>query len=230
MFGVSPGMAAILNFQAGLDHPVVARTATGSLNRSFTLPIELSGVSMTINGAACGLKAVSRHRIEFIVPPGLISDLTGTTYPLVINNNGVLMKSIVTIVPTRPDIFNTEGLLGPGGRTKLFNVTNSVHTTEPFVVRTIKRKGNKLVPSVLRVYVTGVGNLSSGSITVRIRDSIITPRTDPVIVAPGVYTFDFELPAALAHAGDQPVVISVNGGTVVFRSRLDDTTSRVFIL
>ena len=69
------------------------------------------------------------------------------------------MRTNVTIVPARPDIFNTTGMVGPGGRAKLFNVTNSRHTTEPFTVRTILRKGNRLVPSVLRIYVTGVANL-----------------------------------------------------------------------
>lgn len=230
VLGISPGMLAILNYQAGIDHPLAARTAVGSIDRSFSLPIELSGLSMSINGAACGLKAVSRHRIEFVVPPGLLPALAGTNYPLVINNNGVLLKSTVTLVPARPDIFNTEGLLAPGGRAKLFNVVNRVHTTEPFTVRTIKRKGNKFVPTILRVYVTGVANLGSGSISVRIGSSTMPATTDPVIVAPGIYTFDFALPSGLAHAGDQPVVITVNGGTVVFASRLDDTTSRVFIL
>lgn len=230
VLGVSPGMLAILDYQAGIDRPLIARTAVGSINRSFNLPIELSGLTMSINGAACGLKAVSRHRIEFVVPQGLVSDLTGTTYPLVINNNGVLLKSNVTIVPTRPDIFNLAGTVSTGGRTKLFNVVNPVHKTEPFTVRTIKRKGNRFVPTVLRVYVTGMANLSAASITVRIGSTTMPATTNPVIVAPGVYTFDFALPSGLNHAGDQPVVISVNGGTVVFSSRLDDTTSRVFIL
>src|SRR5204862_8174351 len=58
VFGLSPGMAATLFYQAGFDRSVVARTAVGSLMRSFTLPIELSGISVTINGAACGLKSV----------------------------------------------------------------------------------------------------------------------------------------------------------------------------
>lgn len=232
VLGVSPGMSAILNYQAGIDNAVVARTAVGSINRSFMLPIELSGVTMSINGAACGLKSVGRHRIEFVVPPGLAPRVTGTNYPLVINNNGVVMKTIVTIVPARPDIFNVEGLLGPGGRAQLFNVTNRVYTTEPFAVRTIMRKGNKLVPSVLRITVTGVANLGAGAVTVRIGGSNPIPSTTaPLLVAPGVYTFDFALPATLAHAGDQPVVLSVSGGgTISFTSRLDDTTSRVFIL
>ena len=82
VFGLSPGMAATLFYQAGFDRSVVARTAVGSLMRSFTLPIELSGISMTINGAACGLKSVSRHRIEFVVPPGLASSSAGTNYSL----------------------------------------------------------------------------------------------------------------------------------------------------
>jgi uncharacterized protein (TIGR03437 family) len=208
----------------------VARTAVGSIDRQFDLPIELSGLSLSINGAACGIKAVSRHRIEFVVPIALTSVLTGTNYPLVINNNGVLLKSTITVVPARPDIFNTEVAVGPGGRAKLFNVTNSVHTTEPFVVKTIMRKGNKLVPSVLQITVTGVANLPSNSISVRIGSTVIPAVSNPVIVAPGVYTFNFALPVTLQHAGDQPVVVSVNGGTVVFSSRLDDTTSRTFIL
>jgi len=223
-------MLAILNYQAGIDHGIVARTAAGSINRSFSLPIELSGLTLSINGAACGLKSVSQHRIEFVVPPGLAGALTGTNYPLVINNNGIEMRSTVTIVPARPDIFNMEGSVGPGGRAKLFNVTNSVHTTEPFAVRTIMRKGNKLVPSVLRVYVTGLFNVPAAVITVRIGSVTMPATTGPIAVEPGVVTFDFALPSSLAHAGDQPVVISVNGGTVMFMSRLDDTTSRVFIL
>jgi uncharacterized protein (TIGR03437 family) len=223
-------MIAILNYQPGIDRALVARVATGSIQRSFNLPIELSGLTMTINGAACGLKAVSRHRIEFVVPNGLTGALTGTNYPLVINNNGILMKTSVTIVPARPDIFNKAGTLSSGGRARLFNVTNRVHTTEPFAVKTIKVKGGTLVPTVLRIYLTGVANLDSGPITVRIRDTTIRASTAPVIVEPGVYYFDFALPAGLARAGDQPVVVSVNGGTIVYNSRLDDTTSFVFIL
>jgi hypothetical protein len=139
----------------------------------------------------------------------------------------------VTIVPAQPDIFNVEGFMGPGGRAKVFNVTNTVHTTEPFVVRTILRKGNRLVPSVLRVYLTGLANLSSAGITVRIRDSIITGtsiRSFPTLVEPGVYTLDFQLPPGLNGAGDQPIIVSITGSGVTFSSRLDDTAARIFIL
>jgi len=230
VLGVSPGMNVILDYQAGIERPLIARRAVGSIQRAFQLPIELSGLTMTINGAACGLRSVSRHRIEFVVPQGLNSSPLGTVYPLVINNNGLIMKTNVTIVPARPDIYNIAMTISPGGRAKLFNVTNSRHTTEPFTVRTIRRKGNRLVPTVLRIYVTGVGNFSAASIRVRIRDVTITPSTNPVFVEPGVTTFDFALPATLNGAGDQPVVVTVIIGNVTLTSRLDDTTSRVFIL
>jgi hypothetical protein len=68
--GVSPGMLAILNYTSGINEPVVARTAVGSLQRRFTLPIELSGVTLTVNGAAAGLQSVSQRQIVFVVPPG----------------------------------------------------------------------------------------------------------------------------------------------------------------
>lgn len=233
VFGLSPGMSATLYYQAGFDRTVIARTAIGSLKRSFTLPIELSGISVTINGVACGLRSVSRHRIEFVVPPALGSVTAGTPYPLVVNNKGTQLKMTVTIVPVQPDIYNTAGFIGPGGRAKIFNVTNTVHTTEPFAVRTILRHGNRLVPSVLRVYLTGVAGLPAASINVRIRDSVITGaaiRSDAVLVEPGVYTIDFELPAALSGAGDQPIIVFVTINGVTFSSRLDDTAARLFIL
>lgn len=233
VLGISPGMLAILDYQSGGDHPIVARTAVGSINRQFSLPIELSGLTMTINGAACGLKSVGSRHIEFVVPPAIASATAGTTYPLVINNNGRQMKTSVTIVPTRPDIFTKSGDVGPFGRTKIFNVTNTVHTGEPFVIRTIMRRGNHLVPSRMRLYLTGVGSLQAAGVTIRIRDVIISNTlvlTDAVLAEPGVYTIDFTLPSTLEHAGDVPIIMSVDIGGVVFSSRLDDTSTKLFVL
>lgn len=238
VLGMAPGMLANIDFQARLDPPVVPQTAVGSISRQFDLPIELSGVTVSINGAACGLKSVSPQRIVFVVPVGfaaLVSEATGKSYPITITNNGVAMKNTVTIVPARPDIFNRAGTIAPGGRTKLFNVTNAVFTTEPFTVRTIRRRGNRFVPTVLRIYVTGVNDILQPSrIKVRIRDRIMTATGPPTLVEPGVYTFDFQLDSQLAGAGDNlPVVVFVEeppGSSTGFFSRLDDTTSYVWIL
>ncbi len=233
VLGISHGMLAVVDFEGTGTTPITPRTAVGSLERNPTLPIELSGVSMTINGAACGLKSVGGRRIEFVAPPAIGSVVTGTVYPMVIHNNGTVMKSFVTLVPSRPDIFAKDNFVGPGGRTKAFNVTNTVQTTEPFVVRTVKRKGGVFVPSVIRIFLTGVQNVPSTIVTVRIRDSIIALnniKSDAILVAPGVYTIDFELPPGLVGVGDQPIVVTVNVDGVSFSSRLDDTSTRLFIL
>lgn len=191
---------------------------------------------MTINGAACGLKSVSRHEIVFVVPPALASVVTGTVYPVVINNNGTVFKGNLTIVPTRPDIFTDLPVPAPGGRALALNVVNTVHTSEPFTVTTIQIRGGRRVPTVLRLRVTGMANIdfaNRGLISVRIGGVTIPGtlvRTASVLVEPGVYTFDFELPGALNMAGDQPVIVMVNVGGTIFSSRLDDTAPRLFIL
>ena len=212
---------------------MVARIATGSLRRRFNLPIELSGLTMTINGVACGLKSVGQRRIEFVLPPALTSRTAGNILPLVINNNGVVMRGWVTLVPGRPDIFRSDLLVATGGRAKLFNVTNTVFRTEPFTVRTIKRKGNMLVPTVLRVYLTGVESVSPAVMSVRIGDVVISAsgiRTGGTLVDPGIYIVDFELPPTLNGAGDKPIIFTVFVEGVSFSSRLDDTSTRVSIL
>ena len=226
-------MLVRLNYTSATDPIIVSRTGVGSLNRSFNLPIEMSGVTVGINGVACGLKAVSQQQIDLVVPPALSNTEVGSIYPLVINNNGTVIKGFVTIIPTRPDIFNTAMLVAPLGRAKLFNVVNTVHTTEPFAVKTIRRKGNVLVPTVLRIYVTGMNAVPTANISVRIGSITMSGtaiKSDSIIVEPGVDTFDFELPETLFNAGDQAIVVTVTVGSTTFSSRLDDTTSRVSIL
>jgi hypothetical protein len=235
--GVSPGMLAILDYDSGLSVPTVARTATGSIERRFTLPIELSGISMSINGAAVGLKTVSRRQIVFVVPPGLTASDAGTSYPVVINNNGTVFKGTIVVVPARPDLFTRPQVLGGGGRVNAFNVTNRVFTTEPFTITTFRLRGSRRVPSVIRLYLTGVNNIfptriNGAQISVRIGDITINGvlNSTPTLVEPGVYTVDFQLPPTLAGAGDRPIVVTVTVNGITYISRLDDTAPRISIL
>jgi uncharacterized protein (TIGR03437 family) len=186
---------------------------------------------MTVNGYAVGMKAVDNNRITFVVPPGLSSALTGTSYPVVINNQGTQIKGFITIVPARPDIFSSN--FGPGGRAQATNVTNRVHTTEPFTVRTIRIKGGTRVPTEIRLRVTGLQGVPASAISIRIGNTTITGvqvLTGGVLVEPGVYTIDFQLPQSLSGAGDQPIVVTATSGTTTFTSRLDDTAPRIRIL
>lgn len=237
VLGLSPGMLAVVNVTPRNVQPIVTRTGVGSLSRSFTLPIELSGVTVTINGAACGLKSVTRlvnrYEIFFVVPPGLTASVTGTTYPLVVNVRGAISRSDITIVPARPDLFSDLPSPGPGGRALITNVTNRVHTTEPFTATTIRIRGGARVPTVLRVRLTGVQNLSASNFTIRIGSFIIFGNrvlSGGVLVEPGVYTVDFLLPPLIDGAGDQPIVIEASNGSIGYTSRLDDTAPRLRIL
>ena len=173
VFGISPGMLAILDFDSSTVGPITARTATGSIARTFNLPMELSGVTLSINGLACGLKSVGGHRITFVAPPFISSSTSGTIYPIVITQGGAILKTFVTIVPSRPDIFNSTMTVAPLGRAKVFNATNTVLTREPFVIRTIKRKGSTLTATRLRLYLTGIQNVSASVVSIRIGSIVI---------------------------------------------------------
>jgi len=229
VLGMSPGMLATLEYTA-TDTPITARTAVGDLTRSPMLPPELSGVTLTINGAACLLKSVSGRHVDFMVPEGLTFAADGSkSYPFVLINNGVVMRGTMVIVPSRPDIFRLDNVAAPGGRTKAFNITSFVHTQEPFTVRTVKIKGGVFVPSVIRVYVTGVDVVAASAITVRFKDQTLT-ASNVVEIEPGVWGVDVTLTPAMEGQGESPVVVTVTIGTATFVSRLDDTTSFVRIL
>jgi uncharacterized protein (TIGR03437 family) len=234
--GVSPGMLVIMTYDSASLPRATPRIAVGSLARSFTLPIELSGVTVTINGVAAGLKQIGSREITLVVPPGLSAANEGTVYPVVINNNGFVQKGDITVVAARPDIFTAPAVSIPtfpfnGIRTRIFNVTNTVPIREPFTATTFKYRGSKRVPTVLRLYLTGVNNVNAGSFTIRIGSTTITSVLSAAVLRePGVYSVDFALPATINGTGDQPIVVSVSTGGVVYNSRLDDTTSFVYIL
>lgn len=233
--GVAPGMLAAVNF-TGSNPPVFAQTAVGSLSRRFTLPIQLSGVTMTINGAACGLKSVSQNQIVFVVPPGLSPGTSNaTSYPVVIINQGDVIKGSITIVPARPDVFTFSPAPAPGGRARLGDVNNALRA-EPFPVITTRCRICKKLgpqPTVLRLFLTGVNNISSANISIRIGTRDITGaaiKNSPVLVEPGVYTIDFTVPVELRGATDVPVVVTVTINGVAYQSRLDDTAPRTSFL
>ena len=94
--------------------------------------------------------------------------------------------------------FKQPTVSGPGGRALVTNVTNRVHTTEPFTARTIRIRGGVFTSTVLRVRVTGVQDAGAGNIFIRIGGvpAISGSRivSGGVLVEPGVYTIDFLLP------------------------------------
>ncbi len=233
VLGISPGMLAILNYSPAINTPTVQRTAVGMGDRVFELPLELSGVSMTINGLACGMKAVNSHQITFVAPKFLSSAIEGTSYPVVVNNQGTVLRGTITVVPTRPDVFNIQMTPQSGGRAFAKNVTNRVATGEPFTVTTVKYRGGQRVPTVLRLRVTGIANTTAPVISIRMGSVTVTGArvlTGGILVEPGVYTVDFTVPPELNNAGDVPIIVIVNANGTLFTSRLDDTAPKLNFL
>lgn len=243
--GVAPGMLVRLSYSATDEQIVTPRTAIGSLARSFSLPIELSGVTLTINGAAVGLQSVSRRQIVFVVPPGLIAvNNAPTVYPVVINNNGTVSRGSITIVPARPDIFTLPASTAPVGnpprpgiginRARLFDVTNTVARTEPFNITTRRIRGGVRVPTVFRLFLTGLDPRTATGVTISFGSLLVNVPTvsasNLVLREPGVYSIDFTLPAAYLNAGDVPIIVSTTINGVTYTSRLDDTAPRTRIL
>jgi uncharacterized protein (TIGR03437 family) len=194
----------------------VSNNSASYAKRSPALPIELNGVSMSINGAACGLYSVSTSpaQISFVVPIGLVPNSGTDSYPVVINNNGTVIRGRVAIVAAQPDIFTDSN--GPGGRAVVCNITNPsipMCVIEPFNVMTPDASGTP-VPTVLEVHVTGVRGTAAAvsSVSVTIGTTVIVPSNVILLDQPGFEEIDLTLPSAV-DLGDLPIVIMVGTPT-----------------
>jgi uncharacterized protein (TIGR03437 family) len=243
--GLAPGMLGIARSTLTLAPATVEVPANTAheFQRRPPLPVELSGVSVTVAGAASGLYFVSPDRINFVVPTGLASSTTAA--PVVINNNGALIRTLLLLNFAQPDIFTTTN--GAGGRAAALNVTNNCisPTGEPFAVTTSRPTGGvctatqmETVATKLLFMVTGVrGVTSPATVTVRIGTTDIVgtadPNTSPIAIGssntPGFDQITVTLPASLAGAGDVPVIITVASTAGTFTSRPAETAPRITI-
>jgi uncharacterized protein (TIGR03437 family) len=199
-----------------------------SIRRSPSLPIELNGISLSVNNAAAGLYSVNTRQIVFVVPPGLSAQLAGTTYPVVINIRGNLLRGSLIVVPTQPDISSSTN--GPLGRAQVFNAFTGL--SEPFTVITVRPRRPR-TPTVLRIIVPGVLGAPASTISVKIGSTILSGsaiRSAGVATdMPGFQQIDVQLPADLAGAGDVPIIVTITVGGQTFSSRVEDTAPHISI-
>lgn len=226
--GLAPGMLGIVRSATALAPSAQDACAGGGLTcqdetrRRPALPSELNGVSLSINGTAAGLRFVSATEITFVVPIALAATTGTTTYPVVINNNGVATRGTIQILPAQPDIFTSTNDAG-GRAAVLTGGSTGAGLAEPFTV-----------PAVLTIMLTGVRGVTSSQITVRIGTTDLTGAailTDalPVPNMFGFYQVDVQAPASLAGAGDVPVIVTVVKDGVTTVSRPADTAPRIRI-
>jgi uncharacterized protein (TIGR03437 family) len=215
--GLAAGEVAILNSSAPL-----APTSATTLNRSESrfapsLPVELNGVSLAINGAAAGLYSVDSTAIKFVVPPGLVPNTGTATYPLVINIRDTptinrVIRGTVVIVTAQPDVETTSN--GPNGRAVICNVTvaTSGCIIEPFNVTTPDASGSP-VPTKLEVHLTGVRGVAASSINVVIGTTSIVASQNVVADLPGFDQVIITLPSTVDRGDNLPVVVTVGTAT-----------------
>jgi len=191
------------------------------------LPIELNGVSVSINGAAAGLYFVGNasKEIDFVVPIGLSAGVA----TFVINNNGTVLRGTLNIVIAQPDIFSTTH--AAGGRAIICNVTNTAVSgcvMEPFSVTSADSTGTQ-VPTVLEIHLTGVRGAIPSEVSVTLGTTAITAssvRNNVNMFGEDLITI--ALPASLAGSGDVPVVVTLTrSGT--FMSRGTTTAPQIKI-
>ena len=211
---------------ANSDPPQV--TSAPETGRSPILPVELAGVSVSINGAAAGLYFVGNtaKQIDFVMPPGLAPGL-GT---VVVNNNGTVFRGFVQIVASQPDIFTSTH--DAGGRAVVCNVTDTSVggcVMEPFKVMSLDVTGAS-VATVLEVHLTGVRGVIPGEVKITIGTTDIIPTS--VRRNTNNYGYDiitFTLPSTLVP-GDYPIIVTVTRGTSTFSSRAAATAPHIEII
>jgi uncharacterized protein (TIGR03437 family) len=246
--GLAPGMLGITRSTLTLApaQREVDKNNAHETKRRPPLPIELNGVSVSVSGSAAGLFFVAPNQINFVVPVGLSSSTTAQ--PVVIFNNGALIRTSLVLNPTQPDIFTSTN--GPGGRAAVLNVTNPCIAPpgEPFMVMTMRPVGSgsgdctspntETVPTRLLIMLTGVRNATSAQVTVRIGTTDIVGTADTTTgpiksvgasLTPGFDQIIVELPASLAGAGDVPIIVTVTTSAGSFSSRPADTAPHITI-
>lgn len=203
-----------------------------TLERALPTPLQLNGVSVTVDRVLAGITQVFSGQVNFIVPKGLSPGIK----EVIINNNGIVIRSSLQIVESsQPDVI-TRYFDEPStydikshGRAKVLNITNPNNPHfEPFRVVTETPSGPQ--PTKLRLFLTGVEDVLSSSVTIKIGSVTISQSnilTNAVATDyPGVFTFDFDLPSSLDGAGNVPVEVTVGGAG----SRPAITAARVNII
>ncbi|MFN2515207.1 MAG: hypothetical protein ABR556_03240 [Pyrinomonadaceae bacterium] len=229
--GLAQGELSIVRSTVALG-PSPDKSTGGSPSEtahSPILPIELNGVSVSVNGAAAGLYFVgdsASEGINFVVPIGVPAGVA----TVVVNNNGTVFRGFVQIVASQPDIFTSTN--AAGGIAMVCNVTNTAASgciTGPFKVMSADSTGT-LVPTVLEIWLTGVRGVIASEAKVTIGTTDITPTS--VRRNTGFFGNDLitiTLPSTLTP-GDYPLIVTVTKGGGTFSSREATTAPRITII
>ena len=196
-------------------------TVASEIKRSPALPVELNGVSLSVNGAAAGLYFVGADpkQINFVVPPGVPTGLRTVAVNILDSgaNTDTLIRGLVQIVVGQPDIFTST--MDAGGRAGARDA--NTQAPEPFDVT-----------QRIELVVTGVRFAAPAEITITVGTTPV-PTASVISVQPnrkmaGFDSIIFDLPSSLAGAGDVPIQVQFQRGIITV-SRPADTAPHITI-
>jgi uncharacterized protein (TIGR03437 family) len=240
--GLAPGELSVVKSTVGLATSDKNGDGGSETARSPILPVELNGVSVSVNGAAAGLYFVGdtpAEGISFVMPVGLGGGVATVVINDQRNNNGTVFRGFVQVVASQPDIFTSTN--GPGGIARVCNVTNPVLSSSgcimgPFQVTTDDGTGTQ-VPTKLEIWVTGVRLALATETKVSFVDGTTTTDITPTSVLPNTNKFGFDLinitlPASLAGTApiDYKLIVTVTRSGSPFTSRPVATAPQVTII
>jgi hypothetical protein len=236
--GLAPGEWSVTRSTAPLANSDQTAGGGPENERSPILPVELNGVSVSVNGAAAGLYFVGgtpAGGIQFVVPVGVSTGVAS----VVINNRGTVFRGFVQIVPSQPDLVTSTH--DAGGLAYACNITNTATAgmgciMGPFKVTSPDKDGN-LGPTVLELHLTGARFALASETKVSFINGTTTTDITPTSVRPNLNMFGEDqiiivLPATLAGMApiDYKIVVTVTKGGSAFTSRPEATAPQITII
>jgi uncharacterized protein (TIGR03437 family) len=179
------------------------------------LPVQIDGVSVTVNGKPAYLYGISPTQVNILTPPDAISGQV----PIQLTNSGAVSPTFMAQAQAEsPSFYVING--GPYVLATHADFSLIGPTTLYPGVSTPAQPGETIV-----VYATGFGPTSTPVVSGAISQSGTLPTLPAVtiggapatvifagLVAPGQFQFNMVVPSSLAD-GDQPVIATYNGLT-----------------
>jgi uncharacterized protein (TIGR03437 family) len=179
------------------------------------LPVQIDGVSVTVNGKPAYLYGISPTQVNILTPPDAISGLV----PIQLTNNGAASSTFMAQAQAEsPSFYVING--GPYVLATHADFSLIGPTTLYPGFSTPAQPGETIV-----VYATGFGPTSTPVVSGAISQSGTLPTLPAVtiggapatvifagLVAPGQFQFNMVVPSSLAD-GDQPMTATYNGLT-----------------
>jgi uncharacterized protein (TIGR03437 family) len=192
---VAPGSSAI-----GQGMNLANSTASGPPG------LEIAGVRVNVAGIPATLTSVSPTAVNFVVPQEV---KPFNLIEVVVNNNGTILRSRVTVLKTSPGLFTTTN--DGNGRVRAQcgrpNPDGSITFTDPPCA-----VGTEANPNILRVFGTGWRN--SDKVVLKVADVDLTPTfSGPQPNVFGIDLIDVKLVPSLAGRTDVDVMVTATEGT-----------------